>query len=60
MPRASDETRLGILLTGEPVGIRRWSAIAVGFAGVLIIVQPGSESFSWLTSSAGSRSPARV
>ncbi|HXQ41665.1 MAG TPA: EamA family transporter, partial [Candidatus Udaeobacter sp.] len=37
------------LLTGEPVGIRRWAAIAVGFAGVLVIVRPGSEAFSWLT-----------
>jgi len=37
------------LLTGEPVGVRRWTAIAVGFAGVLIIVRPGGEAFSWLT-----------
>ncbi|WP_102959063.1 DMT family transporter [Mangrovicella endophytica] len=34
------------LLYGEPVGWRRWSAIAVGFAGILIIVRPGPESFS--------------
>ncbi|MBR3372381.1 MAG: DMT family transporter [Rhodobacteraceae bacterium] len=26
---------------GEKVGWRRWSAIAIGFAGVLIILQPG-------------------
>lgn len=30
----------------EPVGWRRWSAIAVGFAGVLIIVRPGSDGFN--------------
>lgn len=30
----------------EPVGWRRWSAIAVGFLGVLIIVRPGSEGFN--------------
>ncbi len=30
----------------EPVGWRRWSAIAVGFSGVLIIVRPGSEGFN--------------
>lgn len=30
---------------GAPVGWRRWSAIAVGFAGVLIIVRPGAEGF---------------
>lgn len=29
----------------EPVGWRRWSAIAVGFIGVLLIVRPGSASF---------------
>jgi len=34
------------LLLGEPVGWRRWMSIAVGFAGVLIIVQPGYDGFS--------------
>lgn len=29
----------------EPVGWRRWSAILVGFAGVLIILRPGSAAF---------------
>jgi drug/metabolite transporter (DMT)-like permease len=29
----------------EPVGWRRWSAIAVGFAGVLVIVRPGAQAF---------------
>ncbi|KRG71192.1 DMT family transporter [Pseudoxanthomonas dokdonensis] len=31
---------------GEHVRTRRWVAVAVGFIGVLIIVQPGSSSFS--------------
>lgn len=31
---------------GEPVGWRRYLAIVVGFAGVLIIVRPGSEGFN--------------
>lgn len=31
---------------GEKVGWRRWSAILVGFAGVLIILQPGIAVFS--------------
>ena len=31
---------------GERVGWRRWAAIAVGFAGVLIILQPGVTVFS--------------
>jgi drug/metabolite transporter (DMT)-like permease len=29
------------LFLGEKVGLRRWTAIAVGFAGMLIIVRPG-------------------
>ena len=34
------------LVFNESVGWRRWLAIAVGFAGVLIIVRPGFEGFS--------------
>ena len=33
------------LFLGERVGWRRWTAIAVGFAGVLLVVRPGSEAF---------------
>ena len=33
------------LFLGEPVGWRRWSAILIGFAGVLLIVRPGSADF---------------
>lgn len=33
---------------GERVGWRRWSAIGVGFVGVLVILQPGSGVFSVL------------
>jgi drug/metabolite transporter (DMT)-like permease len=33
------------LFLGAPVGWRRWTAIVVGFIGVLIIVRPGGESF---------------
>jgi drug/metabolite transporter (DMT)-like permease len=33
-------------ILGEVVGWRRWSAIAVGFVGVLIILQPGTGVFS--------------
>jgi drug/metabolite transporter (DMT)-like permease len=35
-----------VLVLGEVVRIRRWTAVIVGFIGVLIIVQPGTESFS--------------
>ncbi len=33
------------LFYGEPVGWRRWSAIAVGFVGVLVIIRPGLAGF---------------
>jgi drug/metabolite transporter (DMT)-like permease len=36
---------LSIPLLGETVGWRRWVAIAVGFAGILIIVRPGTDAF---------------
>ena len=35
-------TALSVPLLGEPVGWRRWSAVLVGFLGVLIMVRPGS------------------
>lgn len=34
------------LFLGEPVGWRRWTAIAVGFLGVLIIIRPGPDGFT--------------
>lgn len=34
------------LVFGEPVGWRRWLAIAAGFIGVLVIVRPGEAGFS--------------
>ncbi|MCZ4352690.1 DMT family transporter [Roseovarius aestuarii] len=37
------------MVFGERVGWRRWTAIVVGLAGVLIIVQPGTDSFSVLS-----------
>ena len=37
------------LFFGETVGWRRWSAIGVGFLGVLIILRPGLEGFSALS-----------
>jgi len=39
-------TLAAALFCGEQVGWRRYSAIAVGFAGVLIIVRPGGEGFT--------------
>ena len=34
------------LFLGEPVGWRRWLATAVGFAGVLLIIRPGTSAFN--------------
>lgn len=34
-------TALSVPLLGEPVGLRRWLAIGVGFLGVLIMLRPG-------------------
>lgn len=33
------------LFLGEPVGWRRWSAIGVGFLGVLLVIRPGLSGF---------------
>jgi drug/metabolite transporter (DMT)-like permease len=38
-------TALSVFLLREEVGWRRWTAIGVGFIGVLIIVRPGTEVF---------------
>lgn len=38
-------TALSVPLFKEHVGWHRWAAIAVGFCGVLIILQPGAEGF---------------
>jgi drug/metabolite transporter (DMT)-like permease len=35
-----------VLVLGEVVRIRRWTAVVVGFIGVLVIVQPGTANFS--------------
>ncbi|MEM7259479.1 MAG: DMT family transporter [Pseudomonadota bacterium] len=39
-------TIFAIMILQEVVGIRRWSALVVGFAGVLIMLQPGGSDFS--------------
>jgi drug/metabolite transporter (DMT)-like permease len=38
-------TLAAALFLGEAVGWRRWSAIATGFAGVLIVIRPGMAGF---------------
>ena len=39
-------TIFAVLILGEIVGAYRWSAVAVGFVGVLIMLQPGTANFS--------------
>jgi len=43
-------TALSLPLLGEAVGRHRWSAVIVGFAGVLVMTNPGG---SWFEGSAG-------
>ena len=38
---------LAAIALREPVGKKRWFALAVGFAGALIIIRPGFAEFSW-------------
>lgn len=38
-------TAVSALILREPTGWRRWSAVLVGFAGVLVIVRPGGDTF---------------
>jgi len=39
-------TIFAVIVLKESVGVYRWSAVAVGFIGVLIMLRPGTESFS--------------
>jgi drug/metabolite transporter (DMT)-like permease len=41
-------TAIGAIFLAEKVGWRRWTAIIVGFVGVLIVVRPGAGGFSHL------------
>jgi len=38
---------LSVPLLGEKVGLRRWTAVLIGFVGVLVIVRPGFQSLDW-------------
>ena len=40
-------TVMAVLWLGEGVGWRRWSAVAAGFIGVLLIVRPSPEGLNW-------------
>jgi drug/metabolite transporter (DMT)-like permease len=51
-------TALSVPMLREQVGIRRWSAIIVGFIGVLIVIRPGTGAFRpealWVLASSSS------
>lgn len=38
---------LSVPLLGEKVGWRRWTAIMVGFCGVLVVIRPGFQEVHW-------------
>lgn len=40
-------TALAAVLLGEHVGPRRWAAVLVGFAGVIVIIRPGAGVMHW-------------
>ena len=40
-------TALSALVLREPVGWRRWSAVLIGFCGVLVALRPSSQTVSW-------------
>ena len=40
-------TALSVPMLGERVGLRRWTAVTVGFAGALIIIRPGANVAHW-------------
>ncbi|MGI9509770.1 MAG: DMT family transporter [Geminicoccaceae bacterium] len=40
---------LSALLIGEPVSGRQWGGVLLGFLGVVTILKPGTDAFSWFT-----------
>jgi len=39
-------TIFAVIFLAETVGVYRWSALAIGFVGVLIMLQPGTDNFN--------------
>ncbi|MGB0410398.1 MAG: DMT family transporter [Pikeienuella sp.] len=39
-------TLVAVVFLREPVGWRRWTAVLIGFSGVMLIVRPGAEGFN--------------
>ena len=38
-------TIMSVIVLGETVGLRRWIAVGIGFAGVILVIRPGSGVF---------------
>ena len=55
-------TIFAVLFLAETVGVYRWSAVLIGFVGVMIMLQPGTDNFSiyGLASLAGAAGAAAV
>lgn len=57
-------TVLSVPMLGEVVGLRRWSAVAVGFIGALIVMRPGTGAFQvaslWVVASSSTWALASV
>ncbi len=41
-------TAFAVPILGEKVGLVRWSAVMVGFAGVVMVMKPGTDAFTWI------------
>ena len=46
MPRQLFTTLLSIVILKEKVRLHRWSALIVGFVGVIVVTEPGAQSFN--------------
>ncbi|MEM7258352.1 MAG: DMT family transporter [Pseudomonadota bacterium] len=40
-------TALSVIFLGETVGIKRWAAVATGMLGVVIMLRPGTDAFTY-------------
>ena len=40
-------TLLSIPVLGHKVGVWRWSAVLIGFLGIVLVMRPASETFNW-------------
>jgi drug/metabolite transporter (DMT)-like permease len=40
---------MSAVLIGEPVTARQWGGVLLGFLGVIAILRPGTDAFSWFT-----------